>query len=72
MLLLIVQDEVTFVVFGVSVLVALTRIGPGLAAVGAGRNPEGIAGQFARERPSRRRPRVDAEGAPNGAGRESV
>ena len=43
-LLLIVQDEVTFVVFGVSVLVALTRIGPGLAAVGASRNPEGIAG----------------------------
>jgi branched-chain amino acid transport system permease protein len=49
-LLLIVQDEVTFVVFGVSVLVALTRIGPGLAAVGASRNPEGIVGQFTRNR----------------------
>jgi branched-chain amino acid transport system permease protein len=55
-LLLIVQDEVTFVVFGVSVLVALTRIGPGLAAVGASRNPEGIAGRFTRERPIRRDP----------------
>ena len=54
-LLLIVQDEVTFVVFGVSVLVALTRIGPGLAAVGASRNPEGIAGHFTRERSRRRR-----------------
>jgi branched-chain amino acid transport system permease protein len=49
-LLLIVQDEVTFAVFGVSVLVALTRIGPGLAAVGASRNPEGIVGQFTRDR----------------------
>ncbi len=63
-LLLIVQDEVTFVVFGVSVLVALTRIGPGLAAVGASRNPEGIAAQFARERPPRRRTTVDGAGAP--------
>jgi branched-chain amino acid transport system permease protein len=48
-LLLIVQDEVTFVVFGVSVLVALTRIGPGLAALGASRNPEGIAAQLQRD-----------------------
>jgi len=40
--LLIVQDEVTFTVFGVSALVALTRIAPGLAAFGASRNPEGI------------------------------
>ena len=49
-LLLIVQDEVTFVVFGVSVLVALTRIGPGLAAVGASRNPEGLVTQLGRDR----------------------
>ena len=63
-LLLIVQDEVTFVVFGVSVLVALTRIGPGLAAVGASRNPEGIAGQLTRERPPGRAP----EGGPGGVG----
>jgi branched-chain amino acid transport system permease protein len=48
-LLLIVQDEVSFVVFGVSVLVALTRIGPGLAALGASRNPEGMVTQFRRE-----------------------
>jgi len=45
-LLLIVQDEVSFVVFGVSVLVALTRIGPGLAALGVSRNPEGVAAQL--------------------------
>ena len=64
-LLLIVQDEVTFVVFGVSVLVALTRIGPGLAAVGASRHPEGISAQLARERPWRRAP---VEGGPEGAG----
>ena len=38
-LLLIVQDEVSFVVFGVSVLVALTRIGPGLAALGVEPQP---------------------------------
>ncbi len=62
-LLLIVQDEVTFVVFGVSVLVALTRIGPGLAAVGASRNPEGIAGQFTREPTSRRGRPVDGAGS---------
>ena len=48
-LLLIVQDEVSFVVFGVSVLVALTRIGPGLAALGASRNPEGMVTQFRSE-----------------------
>ncbi len=47
-LLLIVQDEVTFVVFGVSVLVALTRIGPGLAALGVSRNPEGMVTQLGR------------------------
>jgi hypothetical protein len=41
-----VQDEVSFVVFGVSVLVALTRIGPGLAALGASRNPEGVVAGF--------------------------
>ncbi len=46
--LLIVQDEVTFVVFGVSVLIALTRIGPGLAALGASRNPEGIVSDLGR------------------------
>jgi branched-chain amino acid transport system permease protein len=45
-LLLIVQDEVSFVVFGVSVLVALTRVGPGLAALGVARNPEGVVTQF--------------------------
>jgi hypothetical protein len=45
-LLLIVQDEVSFVVFGVSVLVALTRIGPGLAALGASRSPEGMVAGF--------------------------
>jgi ABC-type branched-subunit amino acid transport system permease subunit len=45
-LLLVVQDEVSFVVFGVSVLVALTRIGPGLAALGVSRNPEGMVTQF--------------------------
>jgi branched-chain amino acid transport system permease protein len=55
-LLLMVQDEVTFVVFGVSVLVALTRIGPGLAALGASRNPEGIVAAF-------RLPRFGARGA---------
>jgi branched-chain amino acid transport system permease protein len=49
-LLLIVQDEVSFVVFGVSVLVALTRIGPGLAALGASRNPEGVVTQLGREK----------------------
>jgi branched-chain amino acid transport system permease protein len=52
--LLIVQDEVTFAIFGVSVLVALTRIGPGLAAVGAGRNPEGVVARLTADRPSRR------------------
>ena len=54
-LLLIVQDEVSFVVFGVSVLVALTRIGPGLAALGVARNPEGMVTQLGRETPRRRR-----------------
>src|SRR5262249_51480828 len=53
--LLTLQDEVTFVVFGVSVLVALTRIGPGLAAFGASRNPEGIVSAFGRPRRRRRR-----------------
>jgi branched-chain amino acid transport system permease protein len=53
-LLLIVQDEVSFVVFGVSVLVALTRIGPGLAALGASRTPEGMVTQVQRETPRRR------------------
>jgi branched-chain amino acid transport system permease protein len=53
-LLLIVQDEVSFVVFGVSVLVALTRIGPGLAALGVSRNPEGMVTQFRRETSRRR------------------
>jgi branched-chain amino acid transport system permease protein len=52
-LLLIVQDEVSFVVFGVSVLVALTRIGPGLAALGASRNPEGMAAMFTWDRARR-------------------
>ena len=52
-LLLIVQDEVSFVVFGVSVLVALTRIGPGLAALGVSRNPEGMVTQFRRASPRR-------------------
>ncbi|MEX1009384.1 MAG: ABC transporter permease [Acidimicrobiia bacterium] len=42
-LLLIVQNEVTWVVVGVSVFVALTRLGPGLAALGVGRAPEGAA-----------------------------
>ncbi len=50
-LLLVVQDEVSFVVFGVSVLVALTRIGPGLAALGVARNPEGMVTQFGRGTP---------------------
>ena len=50
---LIVQDEVSFVVFGVSVLVALTRIGPGLAALGASRNPEGMAAIFTWDRARR-------------------
>ena len=60
-LLLIVQDEVSFVVFGVSVLVALTRIGPGLAALGVSRNPEGMVTQVSRETPRRRQAsRVDA------------
>jgi branched-chain amino acid transport system permease protein len=54
-LLLIVQDEVSFVVFGVSVLVALTRIGPGLAALGVARNPEGVVTQFLPETSRRRR-----------------
>jgi ABC-type branched-subunit amino acid transport system permease subunit len=54
-LLLIVQDEVSFVIFGVSVLVALTRIGPGLAALGVSREPEGIVAQLQRETPWRRR-----------------
>jgi hypothetical protein len=43
------------VVFGVSVLVALTRIGPGLAALGVARNPEGMITQFGRDRSSRTR-----------------
>jgi branched-chain amino acid transport system permease protein len=51
LLLLVVQDEVSFVVFGVSVLVALTRIGPGLAALGVARNPEGMVTQFGRGTP---------------------
>jgi branched-chain amino acid transport system permease protein len=54
-LLLIVQDEVSFVVFGVSVLVALTRIGPGLAALGVARNPEGVVTQLGAETSRRRR-----------------
>jgi branched-chain amino acid transport system permease protein len=54
-LLLIVQDEVSFVVFGVSVLVALTRIGPGLAALGVARNPEGVVTQLRPETSRRRR-----------------
>ena len=60
--LLIVQDEVTFVVFGVSVLVALTRIGPGLVALGVSRNPEGLSTQFRVPWPSRtKRPDDDAD-----------
>ncbi len=42
-LLLIVQNNVTWVIFGVSVFVALTRLGPGLAALGVGRAPEGAS-----------------------------
>ena len=62
--LLIVQDEVTFVVFGVSVLIALTRIGPGLAALGASRNPEGIVSDLGRS-PARGQPeRCHRRGVP--------
>ena len=64
-LLLIVQDEVSFAVFGVSVLVALTRIGPGVAARGVSRNPEGVVAgvripQFGTRRSSRSQPDDDA------------
>ena len=72
-LLLIVQDEVSFVVFGVSVLVALTRIGPGLAAVGAGRNPEGIVAAVREGAPGPRRRRAPRPGGrPAGRGRGTV
>ena len=54
-MLIIVQDEVSAVVFGVSVFVALTRIGPGLAAFGASRSPEGVVGDLGTRR--WRRPR---------------
>jgi branched-chain amino acid transport system permease protein len=75
--LLIVQDEVTFVLFGVSVLVALTRIGPGLAAFGASRNPEGIVSVLGRPRHHTSRPasseRVPARAAPTvDAARDAV
>jgi branched-chain amino acid transport system permease protein len=67
--LIIVQDEVSFVVFGVSVLVALTRIGPGLAAFGASRSPEGIVADIGRRwhwhLPHRAR-RSDVAGADGG------
>ena len=49
-MLIIVQDEVSAVVFGVSVFVALTRIGPGLAAFGASRSPEGVVGDLGTRR----------------------
>ncbi len=56
-LLLIVQNNVTWVIFGISVFVALTRLGPGLAALGVGRSPEGatveIGAAFARFLPWR-------------------
>jgi branched-chain amino acid transport system permease protein len=65
-LLLIIQDEVSFVVFGVSVLVALTRIGPGLAALGVARNPEGVVTRFRRDEVRRR------AGAPGSTGQTRV
>jgi hypothetical protein len=73
-LLLIVQDEVSFAVFGVSVLVALTRIGPGLAALGASRNPEGVVAgfrmpHFGTRRSSRSQPNDDASPSVDGLGR---
>jgi branched-chain amino acid transport system permease protein len=40
-LLIIEQDHPTTVVFGIAIFAALTRVGPGLAALGVGRNPEG-------------------------------
>ncbi len=68
-MLIIVQDEVSAVVFGVSVFVALTRIGPGLAAFGASRSPEGIVGDVSARFSNlrwRRAPAVGGAGAPAG------
>ena len=64
-MLIIVQDEVSAVVFGVSVFVALTRIGPGLAAFGASRSPEGVVGDLGTRRWRRsRRGGSHSAGAP--------
>jgi branched-chain amino acid transport system permease protein len=40
-LLIIEQDHPGFAFLGVAIFAALTRVGPGLAALGVGRNPEG-------------------------------
>ena len=41
-LLVILQNDVTWVIFGISVFVALTRVGPGLASFSVVRSPEGV------------------------------
>ena len=40
-LLIIEQDHADVMLLGIPIFAALTRIGPGLAALGVGRNPEG-------------------------------
>jgi branched-chain amino acid transport system permease protein len=42
-LLVILQNDVTWVVFGVAVFVTITRVGPGLASFSVVRSPEGVA-----------------------------
>ncbi len=57
-LLVILQNDVTWVIFGVAVFVTITRVGPGLASFSVVRSPEGVgvdAGQqLARFLPWRR------------------
>jgi branched-chain amino acid transport system permease protein len=40
-LLIVEQDHPNTLLFGIAIFAALTRVGPGLAALGVGRNPEG-------------------------------
>ena len=42
-LLVIIQNDVTWIVFGISVFVTITRVGPGLASFSVVRSPEGVA-----------------------------
>ena len=50
-LLIVEQDQPNVIFFGYRFFAALTRIGPGLAALGASRNPEGIVASFRSNRP---------------------